>query len=96
MLQELVRLNLGVIVYRVGVVLDVLDHKLMNSHLLGSVEHDLVDSLSQEALPEAADGILGVGLVQDLHEVSLLKGFQEVHDLLMRLVPEGADVLKRL
>jgi hypothetical protein len=58
--EKLFSLNFWVLVDREGVVLDVLDNQLMNAFLLGTVEHNLINSLSKETLGEPANGILWV------------------------------------
>jgi hypothetical protein len=58
--EKLFSLNFWVLVDREGVVLDVLDNQLMDAFLLGTVEHDLINSLSKETLGEPANGILWV------------------------------------
>ena len=62
--------------------------------LLRPVQHYLIYRLSEEALSEAANGVLGVGLVEDLDEVLGFEDLQEVDDLLVGLVAEGRDVLE--
>jgi hypothetical protein len=58
--EKLFRLDFWVLVDREGVVLDVLDNQLMNAFLLGTVEHNLINSLSKETFGESANGVLGV------------------------------------
>ena len=66
----------------------------MDSFLLRTVKHHLVDGLSQEALSEAADGVAGVSLIKDLDQVPGLENFQNLDYLSMRFMPKGANVLE--
>lgn len=66
----------------------------MDSFLLRTIEHHLIDSFSQEALSEAADGVACVGLIKDLDQVPGLQDFQNLDYLGMRFMPQRADVLE--
>lgn len=68
--------------------------KLVNAFLLGTIEHDLVNGLSQERLSEATDHVLRVCFVKDLNQVVILKDPKHVKDRGMRFVPQGTDVLE--
>ena len=66
----------------------------MKSLLLNSVEHNLVYGLSEEALSESTNGILGIRFIQDLDVVSLLKTSKHLDNLFVGFMSERADVLQ--
>ena len=92
--EKFLRLDFWVLVDRERVILDVLDHQLVDAFLLGSVKHDLINSLSEETLGEPANGVLGVRLIQYLDQVPRLQYLEYVNDLLVGLMPQRTDVLK--
>jgi len=76
------------------VVLDESRKELVQALLLYTVQHHLIETLSEEALSEAAHCVPRVAFVKDFDVIPLLQKSKDGQDLLVGFMPEGADALQ--
>jgi hypothetical protein len=88
-IQQLICFNFGILIEARGILLNKLDHQMMQPFLLTSVQHYLIDGFSKEAFSESADRVFRICFIKDFNEVFLLKDFKNLVNGFARFVSEG-------